>query len=126
MINLFLADSILIIHLLFIVFVVFGGLLVFYRKWVVWLHCPAFLWGALIEFSGWVCPLTPLENHFRRLAGQGGYDNGFIHTYLLKIIYPDGLTPGIQIFLGFGVLLINLFVYLFVYGGYLKKKRGQA
>ncbi len=116
---LFLANSILTIHLLFIVFVVFGGLLVFYLRWIVWLHIPAFLWGALIEFSGWICPLTPLENHFRRLAGQGGYDSGFIHNYLLKIIYPDGLTPQIQIFLGFGILIINLFVY----GVYIKKKR---
>ncbi len=119
MIYLFLANSILTIHLLFIVFVVFGGLLVFYLRWIVWLHIPAFLWGALIEFSGWICPLTPLENHFRRLAGQGGYDSGFIHNYLLKIIYPDGLTPQIPIFLGFGVLIINLFVY----GIYIKKKR---
>ncbi len=119
MIYLFLANSILTIHLLFIIFVVFGGLLVFYLRWIVWLHIPAFLWGALIEFSGWICPLTPLENHFRRLAGQGGYDSGFIQNYLLKIIYPDGLTPQIQIFLGFGVLIINLFVY----GVYIKKKR---
>ena len=119
MIYLFLANYILTLHLLFIVFVVFGGLLVFYLRWMVWLHIPAFLWGALIEFSGWICPLTPLENHFRRLAGQGGYDSGFIQNYLLKIIYPDGLTPQIQIFLGFGVLIINLFVY----GIYIKKKR---
>ncbi len=119
MIYLFLANSILTIHLLFIVFVVFGGLLVFYLRWIVWLHIPAFLWGALIEFSGWICPLTPLENHFRRLAGQGGYDSGFIHNYLLKIIYPGGLTPQIQIFLGFVVLIVNLFVY----GIYIKKKR---
>ncbi len=99
------------IHFSFIIFVVFGGLLIFYRKWVSWLHIPAVIWAVLIEFSGRICPLTPLENLLRTLAGQNMYDHGFVHYYLLKIIYPDGLTRQTQIFLGLGVLIFNLFVY---------------
>ncbi len=111
MIHLFLATSIVMVHFAFILFVVFGGLLVFYKKWMPWLHIPAIFWAALIEFSGWICPLTPLENHFRALAEQSGYDHGFIHHYLLQVIYPDGLTRQVQIFIGFGVLILNLIVY---------------
>ena len=121
MIYLFIANGILAVHLGFILFAVFGGLLVFYIKWMPWMHIPAAFWGALIEFSGWICPLTPLENHFRGLAGQAGYDNGLIHHYLLKIIYPDGLTRQVQIFLGLGVLIFNLLVYAV----YLKKRKGK-
>ena len=111
MIHLILANSILVVHLMFILFVVFGGLLVFYKKWVPWLHIPAVCWAVLIEFFGWICPLTPLENHFRVLAGQNGYSQGFIQHYLVKVIYPDGLTQQIQIFLGLGVLVLNLLFY---------------
>jgi len=118
-IYLFLANGILIMHLAFILFVVFGGLGGFYIRWMPWLHIPVIFWAALIEFSGWICPLTPLENHFRGLAGQNGYGNGFIHHYLLKIIYPDGLTRTTQILLGLAVLIINLFVYSI----YFKKRK---
>jgi len=118
-IYLFLANGILIMHLAFILFVVFGGLGVFYIRWMPWLHIPVVFWAALIEFSGWICPLTPLENHFRGLVGQSGYDTGFIHHYLLKIIYPDGLTRDAQILLGLAVLIINLLVYAV----YFKKRK---
>ncbi|WP_304511513.1 DUF2784 domain-containing protein [Desulfobacula sp.] len=113
------ANCTLMLHFAFILFVVFGGLLIFYRKWMSWLHIPAVFWAVLIEFAGWICPLTPLENHFRTLAGQSWYDHGFIHHYLLKIIYPDGLTRQVQIFLGLGVLTFNLLVYAV----YLKKRK---
>jgi len=117
LIYLFLANGILIMHLAFILFVVFGGVGIFHIRWIPWLHIPVVFWGALIEFSGWICPLTPLENYFRGLAGQSGYDTGFVHHYLLKIIYPDGLTRTAQILLGLAVLIINLLVYAV----YLKK-----
>ena len=111
LIHLILANSILIIHFAFILFAVFGGLLIFYRRWLLWLHIPVVFWAAFIEFSGRICPLTPMENYFRILAGQKGYDHGFIHHYLLKIIYHDGLTRQLQVFLGLGVLIFNLLVY---------------
>ena len=105
------ADSLVVIHLAFIVFVLFGGLLVL--KWgkVSILHISCVLWAVLIEFRGWICPLTPLEHHFRDAAGGAGYTGGFINHYLMPVIYPEGLTQGIQIALGIIVLAINLGVY---------------
>ena len=101
----------LVVHLAFIVFVMLGGLLVIRRPKLAWLHLPAAIWGTWIEFSGRVCPLTPLENHFRRLGGQAGYEGGFIEHYVTAIIYPDGLTRPVQIALGVLVVAINVAVY---------------
>ncbi len=106
-----LADVVLVAHLVFIIFVVFGGLLVFRWPWVRWLHLPTVAYGALIEFIGWTCPLTPLENHFRRLAGHTGYPGGFIEHYLVPIIYPTGYTMGLRVVLGTLVVALNLAVY---------------
>ena len=105
------ADFLVGIHLTFIVFVVFGGILVIRWKWVVIIHLPAAIWGALIEFQGWICPLTPLEQHFRHLAGQAGYSGGFIEHYFVPLIYPGGLTRSIQIWIGIFVIGINLTIY---------------
>ena len=105
------ADFLVIIHLTFICFVVFGGILVMHRKWIAIIHLPAVAWGTLIEFQGWICPLTPMEQHFRHLAGQSGYSGGFIDHYLIPIIYPSGLTRPIQMAIGFFVIAINLTIY---------------
>ena len=113
-----LADLVLLVHLAFIVFVVLGGLLVIRRPRLAWLHLPAVLWGSYIEFFGRVCPLTPLENHFRRLGGQAGYSGGFIEHYMLPVLYPSGLTRTVQLGLGGLVVVINLWVY-----GYLLHRR---
>jgi hypothetical protein len=72
---------------------------------------PAALWGACIEFAGWICPLTPLENHWRRLAGEEGYAGGFVEHYVFPVLYPDGLTRNAQLVLGVLVLVINVAVY---------------
>jgi hypothetical protein len=109
-----LADIIVLIHLLFIVFVISGGVLGFYRKWTVWVHIPAAVWGALVELTGWICPLTPLENKFRISQGLQGYGGGFIDHYLIPIIYPDNLTRNIQILLGIAVVIINGVIYYFL------------
>ena len=106
-----LADLTLIIHGGFVVFVVVGGLLALRWPRVAWLHVPAVLWGAGIELLGGVCPLTPLENHWRRLAGESGYGGGFVEHHLLRLLYPDGLTPDVQYLLGAGVLAVNALVY---------------
>jgi hypothetical protein len=105
------ADIIVVLHFLFILFVVFGGLLAFKWRWVVWIHVPAAVWGALIEFVGWVCPLTPLENQLRQAAGGEGYSVAFIEHYLMPLIYPSGLTRDIQVELGIGVVVINVAIY---------------
>jgi hypothetical protein len=110
-----LADATLVLHLVFILFVIFGGLLTLRTwRWAL-LHLPAFLWGATIEFTGGICPLTPLENWFRAKGGLEAYHSDFIQHYLLPIIYPQALTRRIQVALGIGVLVINILVYLWVY-----------
>ncbi|MCJ2370317.1 DUF2784 domain-containing protein [Pseudomonas sp. RGM 3321] len=105
------ADAVVAFHLLFIVFVLFGGLLVVSRPWLALLHVPAAAWGAAVEFLHLYCPLTPLENTLRSTAGEQGYDGGFVEHYLIPLIYPAGLTPGIQLWLGGIVLLVNVSVY---------------
>ncbi|MGB5132710.1 MAG: DUF2784 domain-containing protein [Steroidobacteraceae bacterium] len=107
-----LADAILLLHLAFILFVVLGGLLVLRRRSFAYLHVPAFVWGALIEFAGWTCPLTPLENWLRRQGGARGFSGGFIDHYLGSLIYPEGLTRELQWLLGALVLAINAAIYL--------------
>jgi hypothetical protein len=114
------ADALVVVHLAFIIFVVLGGFLACRWRWLAWLHIPAALWGALIEFMGWICPLTPWENSLRRLAGDAGYEGGFIAHYLTPIIYPSGLTPTIQVLLGSLVVLLNGVAY-FVYFKYGRK-----
>ena len=109
-----LADLLVLLHLGFIGFVLFGGFLVLWRRWIFRLHLVAVAWGVLIEWAGWICPLTPWEQMLRERAGQVGYGGGFIEHYLLPLIYPDGLTPWIQLLLGIVVLLWNLGVYAFV------------
>ena len=106
-----LADAVVVLHLLFLLFVVLGGVAALRWSRVAWLHLPAAAWGAWIEFSGGICPLTPLENRFRSAAGQAGYTGGFIDHYLVPILYPPGLTRTHQIVLGIGVLALNLTVY---------------
>ncbi len=106
-----LADLVVVVHVAFVAFVVLGGLLVLRRPRLAWLHLPAAAWGVMIEFAGWVCPLTPLENAFRMRGGDAGYSGGFIEHYLLPVLYPSGLTRGIQLVLGTIVLALNLAVY---------------
>lgn len=111
MIWLVLADAVLALHMAFILFVVLGGLLVLRRRWLAYLHVPAFVWGALIEFAGWICPLTPLENWLRVEGGERGFRGGFINHYLGTLIYPEGLTRELQWLLGALVLAVNAAVY---------------
>jgi Protein of Unknown function (DUF2784) len=106
-----LADVVLVFHFAFVLFVVLGGLLVVRWAWLAWIHLPAVVWGVLIEYAGWICPLTPLENSFRISGGEAGYGGGFIQHYILALLYPAGLTRGIQIALGTVVLLVNVAAY---------------
>ncbi len=106
------ADALVMAHFSFIAFVVAGGALVIYWPRVAWLHLPAVFWGAIVEFTGWICPLTPLENHFRFLAGDDTYSGDFVAQYLLPLIYPENLTRETQIILGLLVVIINIIFYL--------------
>ena len=105
------ADLIVLVHLAFVIFVVAGGLLALRWPKMAYLHIPAAVWGAWIEFANWICPLTPLENHLRLLAGEAGYAGGFIEHYITRILYPAGLTAGMRVFLGTAVVAANLMVY---------------
>jgi Protein of Unknown function (DUF2784) len=118
------ADMVVLIHFAFILFVVTGGFLAVRWNKIVLLHIPAAIWGALIEFSGWICPLTPLENELRMAGGGVGFSGGFIEKYIVSIIYPEGLTREIQLFLGIVVIVVNLLIY-----GYLlwtRKEKSQG
>ena len=118
-----LADLLLGVHLLFVVFATLGALLLIRWPWVVWGHLPAVGWAAWIEFSGKICPLTPLESALRIRGGGSGYDGGFVGHYILGLLYPLGLTRRIQIVLGALVLVINAAIYAYVF--YCRKKRGR-
>jgi len=106
-----LADLILLVHLAFVGFVVLGGLLVLRRSKVAWIHLPCAAWGVLIEFAGWVCPLTPLEVSLRMRGGEAGYAGSFISHYVTAVLYPAGLTRGVQVALGAFALLLNAAIY---------------
>lgn len=110
-----LADLVLVLHLAFIVFAVTGGLLTLRWRWAPLVHLPAACWSAFIVATGGLCPLTPLENAFRRAAGAEGYSGGFIEHYLLPVIYPAGLTPSLQVTLAALAVTANLLVYSLVW-----------
>jgi Protein of Unknown function (DUF2784) len=108
------ADAVLVLHFAFVLFVALGGLLVLRWPRLAWIHLPAAAWGVAIEFGGWICPLTPLENHLRRLAGDEPYGGDFIARYLMPVLYPDGLTREAQLALGSAALLFNAALYVLV------------
>ena len=105
------ADAVVLLHLGFVVFVVAGGLLVFRWRWVALLHLPAVVWAVLLEFRGWLCPLTPLELSLRASGGQAGYSGGFVEHYILPVLYPAELDSTLQIALGSFVIVINVVLY---------------
>jgi len=109
------ANALALIHLAFIVFVILGGLLLLKWPKLMWLHIPAAVWGALIEFGGWYCPLTSMENAMLRRAGESGYSGGFVAHYIFAAIYPAGLTRGLEILIGVVVLVVNVSVYVRVF-----------
>lgn len=106
------ATTVAILHGAFILFVILGGLAVLRWPRLVWLHVPAAIWGAAIELAGWYCPLTSVENYFLRRAGQAGYTDGFVAHYIFAVIYPAGLTRGMEVAIGVFVVAVNLSVYL--------------
>jgi len=106
-----LADAVLLAHAGFVAFVMLGGLLVLRWPRLAWVHLPVVAWGATIEFTGGICPLTPFENQLRALAHQQGYAGGFVEHYVFALLYPDGLTHGLQLALGLLVVVVNAAIY---------------
>lgn len=118
------ADALVVVHLSFILFVLLGGLLLLRWPRLLWLHLPAVTWGIVVECLHLGCPLTPWENQLRRMAGQAGYEGGFIEHYLIPLIYPAGLTAQIQLWLGVIVILVNLAVYAWLI--FCRRNRARA
>jgi hypothetical protein len=119
MLYLALADLVVLAHLAFIAFVLFGGLLALRWRRTAWFHVPSAAWGAAVEFFGWVCPLTPVENALRRAGGDAGYSSSFVEQYVVPVVYPAALTRGVQLLLGVVLLIVNV-VYVIV----LRRPRG--
>ena len=109
-----LANLILVFHFTFVAFSVLGGFLVLWKRWIAWLHVPSVLWSSLVNLFSHVCPLTPLENRFRRFAGQAGYEGGFVQHYIAPLVYPGGMPRRLELVAGFSVLIWNAFVYVLV------------
>jgi hypothetical protein len=106
-----LADGVVVIHFAFTAFVIFGGFLTWRWRWMLFAHLPALAWGVWVEVSATICPLTPLENHLRHLAGESGYSGGFLAHYLVAVLYPPGLTWRIQLLLAAVLIALNLVAY---------------
>lgn len=117
-----LADALVVVHLAFVLFVVLGGLLALRWPRAAWVHLPAAAWGAWIEWAGWICPLTPLENRLRQRGGQSGYETTFVEQYIVPVLYPPGLSRETQWVLGALVVAVNVAVYLWV----LRRRAGKA
>ena len=110
-----LADLVVAAHFAFVLFVVLGGLLALRWPRVIWLHIPAVIWGVLIEFTGGICPLTPLEHRLRERYGESGYQGDFIAHYVLPVLYPEGLSRRDQLMFGSAALAINVALYAWIY-----------
>jgi len=108
------ADLILIIHFTFVLFVVFGALLIFVSIKIIFIHIPAVIWGSYIELTNSICPLTYLENWFLHKANLTTYSEGFIQNYLVPIVYPMNLTKDLQIYLGITLIILNIIVYVLI------------
>jgi hypothetical protein len=118
-----LADVVVVIHFGFVLFVVLGGALALRWPRAAFVHLPCAVWGALIEFANWVCPLTPLEDHLRGLGRQPGYAGGFVEHYITRAMYPDGLSRELQVAIGIFVIVINLLFYWLAFG---RRRRHRA
>jgi len=106
-----LTDAVVLLHLGFVVFAVLGGFLAWRSPRIAFVHLPVLCWAVWIELSGRICPLTPLENRLRELAGEAGYSGGFVEHYALPVLYPLGLTRHIQWLLALALLLGNGIAY---------------
>lgn len=120
----FLADSVVVVHMVFVIYAIFGGLLVLRWKYTIYLHVPALLWGVVVEAKGWICPLTPLENRLRWQAGESGYSGGFVENYILPVLYPENLSRPDQVMLALSLVTVNVIIYAYV--GRAFKKRSEV
>jgi hypothetical protein len=109
-----LADAVLLLHFLFILFAIFGGLLILSNKKMAWLHVPVVLWSSIVNLAGWTCPLTPIENYFRSAAGLAGYQGGFVEHYIGQLVYPAGMPRKLELIAAVSIIAWNFVVYAFL------------
>ena len=122
----FLADIVLLLHFSFILFALFGGLLVLWKRRALWFHLPAMAWSSVVNLLGVTCPLTPLENYFRTAAGEAGYAGGFIRHYIEPLVYPEQMPGHFELIAAVSVVVWNMVVYGFVvYLRYRKKNKDR-
>jgi hypothetical protein len=117
-----LADLVLVAHLAFVLFALLGGALVWRYPRVLWVHLPVLIWGVVVEWANWICPLTPLENHLLRLGGAAGYAGGFVERFASRILYPESLTVPLRYTLGAVLIAVNMAIY----GAVMMRKRRRA
>ncbi|MBN2521871.1 MAG: DUF2784 domain-containing protein [Bacteroidales bacterium] len=118
----FLSNLVVFLHLLFILFVCLGAFLVIKWPRIVWIHIPFALWGIVVEYFNMLCPLTPLENYFRKMSGGNTYETDFIERYIVPLIYPETLTRNLQFVLGSIVIVLNFAIYGFILYKRIKKR----
>jgi len=118
-----LADIVVIFHLSFVIFSVIGGVLALKWRKIIWIHIPVVIWAVVIEFAGFICPLTPLENNLRFRGGESGYESDFIEHYIFPVLYPEGLTHTMQVIIGIFVLTVNIVVYSIIIHKIRKKRK---
>lgn len=109
------ADLVMVVHFLFALYVVLGGIAVWRWPRSAWLHVPAFTWGLLVVAKNWVCPLTPIEQNLRLAAGEQGYQGGFLAHYIEPILYPEGLPQDLRLFFAIGLIILNIALYWHAY-----------
>ncbi len=114
MLSKILADAVLLFHFAFVLFAVFGGIAVFFKRRIAWFHIPAVLWSSIVNLCSWICPLTPLENYFRSLAGDAGYGGGFVQHYIESLVYPEGMPRNFELIAGISIIVWNVLVYTFI------------
>lgn len=121
-----LADLTVVVHLAFVFFILFGGVLVIRRPAIAWAHLPVVAWGALLEFAGWICPLTPLENYLRARGGEAVYEGSFVERYVMPLLYPQALTRELQFVLGGVVLALNAAIYAVAFTRRRRRRPGDG
>lgn len=121
MLNRAAAELALAIHFGFILFALFGGLLVLINRRWIWAHLPAVIWASIVNLASWTCPLTPIEQHYRQAAGQSGYSGGFVEHYIGPIVYPAGMPRELELLAAFSVVAWNVAVYAIVWFGRRRK-----
>lgn len=120
------AELVLLAHFAFVLFAVFGGLLALVNRRWLWVHAPAVIWASVVNLASWTCPLTPIEQDFRRAAGQAGYTGGFIEHYIGPIVYPAGMPRNLELVAAVSVVVWNLIVYGWVVFAMRRKKQATA